>query len=123
MPAHPTFYVRRHVAERVGEYDRSLPIASDYDWMLRAVELHGFRIRMIDAVLVDMMVGGMSTASISSHVRHNLEALAARRRWLGAGWIDYAAIAKPLGKVGQFRPAIRTPAFKRRTRAASEPAA
>lgn len=107
MPAHPTFYVRRRVAETVGEFDLSFRIAADYDWMLRAVELHGFRTSLIDAVLVDMMVGGISTGSMLAHLRHNREALASRRRWLGAGLIDYAAVAKPLRKIGQLRPIAR----------------
>ncbi len=42
MPAHPTFYVRRKVAESVGPFDLSFATAADYDWMIRALELHGF---------------------------------------------------------------------------------
>lgn len=60
MPAHPTFYVRRGVAEKVGSFDLALKVSSDYDWMLRAVELHGFRLATMDQVLVDMMVGGQA---------------------------------------------------------------
>ena len=102
MPAHPTFYVRREVARTVGPFDLSLPTSADYDWMLRAVELHGFSTAMIDAVLIDMMYGGRSTVSLSSYVDHNLQALRARRRWLDAGPIDYALFAKPLRKLTQF---------------------
>lgn len=107
MPAHPTFYVLHAVAEAVGPFDLDLRVASDYDWMLRAVELHGFRTRVVDHVLIDMMVGGASTRSLRSHVAHNLEALRARRRWLGSGLIDYALLAKPMRKVGQFASARR----------------
>ncbi|WP_292164117.1 glycosyltransferase family 2 protein [Mesorhizobium sp.] len=102
MPAHPTFYVRRGVAEKVGSFDLTLKVSSDYDWMLRAVELHGFRIATMDQVLVDMMVGGASTRSLRSHIGHNLEALRSRRRWLGSGPVDYALVAKPARKLGQF---------------------
>ncbi|RAH96503.1 glycosyl transferase [Acuticoccus sediminis] len=102
MPAHPTFYVRRAVAEAVGPFDLSLETAADYDYMLRAVELHDFRIARVRGVLVDMMTGGASTASLAAHLRHNLEALMARRRWLGSGRVDRALVAKPLRKVGQF---------------------
>ncbi|MER9228542.1 glycosyltransferase [Mesorhizobium sp. M0664] len=102
MPAHPTFYVRRAVAEKNGPFDLALKVSSDYDWMLRAVELHGFRIATIDQILVDMMIGGASTRSLRSHIGHNLEALRARRRWLGSGPVDYALIAKPMRKIGQF---------------------
>ncbi|TIL46152.1 glycosyltransferase family 2 protein [Mesorhizobium sp.] len=102
MPAHPTFYVRRKVADAVGAFDLSLKVASDYDWMLRAVELHGFSSVVVDCVLVDMMVGGASTKNFRSHIEHNIEALQSRRRWLGSGLIDYALVAKPARKIGQF---------------------
>ena len=102
MPAHPTFYVRRAVAEAVGPFDLGLRTAADYDYMLRAVEMHDFRLATAEGVLVDMKVGGASTVSLGAHLRHNVEALLARRRWLGAGPVDRAFVAKPLRKVGQF---------------------
>ena len=102
MPAHPTFYVRRAVAEAVGPFDLTLTVASDYDWMLRAIELHDFRTALIDHVLIDMMQGGKSTSGWRSHIGHNLEALRSRQQWLGSGRLDYALIAKPARKVGQF---------------------
>jgi glycosyltransferase len=70
--------------------------------MLRALELGDFTAARAPGVLVDMGDGGLSSAGISSRLRHNLEALASRRRWLGAGLIDYALFAKPLGKAPQF---------------------
>ena len=106
MPAHPTFYTHRRVAETVGPFDLSLPTAADYDWMLRAVEMHAYRIAILDHVLVDMMQGGKSTAGLRSHLWHNLEALRSRRKWLGSGPVDYALVAKPAKKITQFvRPA------------------
>ena len=102
MPAHPTFYARRHVVEAVGPFDVTLATAADYEWMLRAIDIHGASLAHIPSVLVDMAVGGRSTASLSAHVRHNLEALAARRRWLKAGLVDWALIAKPASKIRQF---------------------
>ena len=102
MPAHPTFYVRRAVAETVGPFDLRLKTAADYDWMLRAIDMHGFVLGTLDTVLVDMQTGGRSTAGLGAHIGHNLEALRARRRWLDAGWVDYALIAKPARKLGQF---------------------
>ncbi|MER8530081.1 glycosyltransferase family 2 protein [Mesorhizobium sp. M0598] len=102
MPAHPTFYVRRKVAEAVGTFDLSLKVASDYDWMLRAVELHGFESVTTNHVLVDMMVGGASTRGLGSYIGHNFEALRSRRKWLRSGPIDYALVAKPVRKLGQF---------------------
>lgn len=107
MPAHPTFYVIRGVAEKVGAFDLSLPTAADYDWMLRAIDIHGYQPALIDQVMIDMLKGGRSTVNLSAHLKHNWEALRARRRWVGSGFIDYALIAKPARKIGQFaRPRI-----------------
>ena len=102
MPAHPTFYVRREVAAIVGAFDNSLDCAADYDWMLRAIDVFGFEVRLLDTVLIDMKMGGKSTQSILAQIKHNLEALSARQRWLDAGLVDYALLAKPLRKIGQF---------------------
>jgi GT2 family glycosyltransferase len=102
MPAHPTFYVRRNVVDAVGGFDLDYNIAADYDFMLRAMELHGFRSRLVDDVLVEMSYGGKSTAGIAAYLKSNVEALRSRRRWLAAGAVDRAFIAKPLRKVGQF---------------------
>lgn len=102
MPAHPTFYVRREVADAVGEFDLALDCAADYDWMLRAIDVFGFEVTLLDSVLVDMKMGGKSTKDMLAQIRHNLEALSVRQRWLDAGMIDYALLAKPLRKIGQF---------------------
>ena len=102
MPAHPTFYVRRDVAETVGTFDLSLATSADYDWMLRAIELHDYRLELLDHVLVDMMQGGRSTSGLRSSLKHNMEALRSRRKWLGSGLVDYALIAKPARKISQF---------------------
>jgi hypothetical protein len=102
MPAHPTFYCRRAVAEQVGAFDLRYRIAADYDFMLRALELDDFDAVHVPRVLVEMGAGGLSSAGVRARLRHNLEALASRRRWLGAGVVDYALFAKPLGKAAQF---------------------
>lgn len=102
MPAHPTFYVRRKVVETVGNFDLSLTLAADYDWMLRAVELCGMRTNRIHYVLIDMKQGGASTSGVTAYIKHNLQSLKARRKWLGSGIVDSALIAKPARKVSQF---------------------
>ncbi|HLY80752.1 MAG TPA: glycosyltransferase family 2 protein [Caulobacteraceae bacterium] len=102
MPPHPTFYCRREVVRSVGAFDLGYPLAADYDFMLRALELADFSVARVPSVLVDMGDGGRSSAGLKARLRHNLEALASRRRWLGAGLIDFALFAKPLGKASQF---------------------
>lgn len=102
MPAHPTFYCRRHVIDQVGLFDERYRIAADYDFMLRALEVAGATAVHVPRVLVDMAPGGLSSKGLAARIRHNLEALGSRRRWLAAGLVDYALFAKPLSKVCQF---------------------
>ena len=103
MAPHPSLYVQRRVANAVGTFDLRYRISADYDWMLRAFELHGFTALLERRVFTDMMVGGNSTGGgLRTYVKGNLESLHSRQRWLGAGPIDYALFAKPLGKVLQF---------------------
>ena len=106
MPAHPTFYVKREVADKTGAFSMDYHTASDYDWMLRAIELNNLTLSKLDHFMVEMLEGGKSTKSINAKIIHNLEALQSRRKWLGAGFIDYALFAKPMRKIGQFLPGL-----------------
>ena len=98
MPPHPTFYMRRSLVERTGEFDLSYSTASDYDYMLRALELHAESARCVMGPLVDFQAGGMSSG-IRSVVLANLECLRSRRRNLGAPLIDAAFFLKPGRKI------------------------
>jgi len=102
MPAHPGFYVRRHVVESVGDFDLTWPSASDYDWMLRAMELNDFSAGHVPHVLVDMANGGYSTSGLRAFLRGNMQSLQVRRRRLGSGLVDRALFAKPLRKIPQW---------------------
>ena len=118
MPAHPTFYVRRKVIEAMGGFDPRYRIASDYDFMLRTLELSDFRTQFIDRVLIHMMHGGASTSGLKSLVQHNYEALRSRQVWLESGFVDYSLIAKPLRKVTQLEMPFRRQWQSRATRSA-----
>ena len=66
MPAHPTFYCRRSVYEKLGLYDDSFKIAGDFDLMLRFLEKHDIRSKYIPKTLVNMKVGGASNNGLKS---------------------------------------------------------
>ncbi len=106
-PPHPTFYLRREAAEAVGRFDRRFHLAADYDYMLRAFELHRFRSVLIDRVLVEMRHGGASTRGPGAYLRGNFEALRSRQLRLASGLVDRALVLKPLRKVAQFWPHAR----------------
>ena len=66
MPAHPTFYCRRSVYEKLGLYDESFKIAGDFELMLRFLEKHNIRSKYILHALVNMKVGGASNNGLKS---------------------------------------------------------
>jgi glycosyltransferase involved in cell wall biosynthesis len=66
MPAHPTFYCRRSIYEKLGLYDDSFKIAGDFELMLRFLEKHNIRSKYIPKTLVNMKVGGASNNGLKS---------------------------------------------------------
>jgi len=66
MPAHPTFYCRRSVYEKLGLYDDSYKIAGDFELMLRFLEKFNIRSKYIPKTLVNMRVGGASNNGLKS---------------------------------------------------------
>jgi glycosyltransferase len=90
VPPHPTFYVRKEVVQRVGEYDLSYLTTADYDYMLRALALNNFRVSYNPSVLVDFQVGGISTSGWRVTLRGNLDCLRSRQAHLNAPFIDAA---------------------------------
>ena len=73
MPAHPTFYCRRSVYEKLGLYDDSFKIAGDFELMLRFLEKHSIRSKYIPKTLVNMKVGGASNYGLKSKLNILIE--------------------------------------------------
>ena len=79
-PAHPTFYVRKSVIERLGYFDQSYKLAADFEFMLRYLECGQVRAVYIPHVLVRMRLGGASNESWKSIVQQNKEIFAALQK-------------------------------------------
>jgi glycosyltransferase len=103
VPPHPTFYMRREVAEKVGDYDLSYITTADYDYMLRALALNDFRVRYIPRVIADFQLGGISTSGWRVTARGNLECLRSRRMHLNAPIIDAAFFLRFVRRIFQIR--------------------
>jgi glycosyltransferase len=103
VPPHPTFYMRREVAEKVGDYDLSYITTADYDYMLRALVLNDFRVRYIPRVIADFQMGGISTRGWRVTARGNLECLRSRRTHLNAPIIDAAFFLRFARRIFQIR--------------------
>ena len=66
MPAHPTFYCRKKIYDKLGWYKSTYKIAGDFELMLRFLEKHGINSKFIDKNLVKMLTGGISNKDIYS---------------------------------------------------------
>lgn len=99
MPPHPTFYARRSVYERLGNFDTTFRIAADYDCMLRFLKA-GICVSYIPHLQVRMRVGGASNRSLANIVRKSREDFRAlRKNEIGA---VVALVCKNLRKLPQF---------------------
>lgn len=63
VPPHPTFFVRKHVYDRLGGFDLNYRIASDWELMARFIEVNRIRTRYLPFVLVHMRLGGLTNRS------------------------------------------------------------
>lgn len=79
-PAHPTFYVRRSVVERLGFFDQSYKLAADAEFMMRCLECAQIRAAYIPHILVRMRLGGATNKSWKIIVPQNKEIFAALRK-------------------------------------------
>lgn len=79
-PAHPTFYVRKSVIERLGYFDQSYKLAADVEFMMRYLERGQVRAAYIPHVLVRMRLGGATNQSWKNIVQQNKEIFAALRK-------------------------------------------
>tara|TARA_B100000780_G_C20999329_1_gene399797 strand:- start:7 stop:753 length:747 start_codon:yes stop_codon:yes gene_type:complete len=66
MPAHPTFYCKKEVYDRLGGYNDSFKIGGDFELCLRFLEVNKVPSYYLDKKLVNMLVGGISNNGISS---------------------------------------------------------
>lgn len=66
-PPHPTLYLKRKLYQRIGLFDLNFPICSDYDFMLRMMQVPA-RLYYIQKVLIHMRSGGVSTAGLKGYM-------------------------------------------------------
>lgn len=87
MPPHPTVYFKMALVDKVGFFNVNLSISSDYDWMLRCLQLKPISVHYLHRVMVQMGMGGVSNRNLKNIVRKSVE--------------DYRAIRKnKMGGVG-----------------------
>ena len=73
MPPHPSFFVKKKVYKKHGDFDLSFKIAADYDFMMRVLFKGQISASYLPEVCVKMRVGGESNRSIRNVIRKTKE--------------------------------------------------
>lgn len=101
MPPHPTFFVKKEVYSKYGEYNTIFRSAADYEFMLRVIHKFKIPIAYLPRVITKMRVGGESNVTLKNRIRANKED---RQAW-EINDIQprfYTLWLKPLSKLIQF---------------------
>lgn len=101
MLPHPTFFVRRRIYEQHGLFNLEYKIQSDYDLVMRFLEIDRIRTTYIPEIFVRMRVGGASNRSIMNRVKGTMESYRACRKYnLPVG--PFFPLKKILSRADQF---------------------
>ena len=73
MPAHPTFFVRKSIYERFGNFSLDYTIASDFELLFRFIEKNKIKIKYIPKVMVKMRMGGTTNKNLTNVITQNKE--------------------------------------------------
>lgn len=79
-PPHPSMYLRRELAERIGPYHEDYRIAGDLDMWMRLFADKSIKFRYVPEIIVEMATGGASGSLKARLVTNNREKLIAMRR-------------------------------------------
>ncbi len=80
MPAHPTFFVRKHFYEKYGPFETDYQIAADYEMLIRLLYVNKLRYKYLPMTMVKMRKGGVSSNGIKSNIILNKEIVRACRK-------------------------------------------
>ena len=101
MLPHPTFFVKKILYNKYGDYNTDLRNAADYEMILKLLYKYNVKVFYIPMILVNMRMGGASNSSILNRIRANKEdGLAWTKNQLNKPM--FVRIKKPLQKIKQF---------------------
>lgn len=101
MPAHPTFYVKRSVIDKYGNYETHFVTSSDYEFMCRLLYKHNITSVHLPATVVKMRLGGASNGSLKQRLRANRRDFLAMKK-NNIPFPFFISILKPLTKLHQY---------------------
>ncbi len=73
MPAHPSFYARKALYNRCGNFRIDFKIASDFDLLMRMLKVYPANYKYLPMTFVKMAPGGVSNQSFKSRILLNKE--------------------------------------------------
>jgi glycosyltransferase len=73
MPAHPTVFIRREVYNKYGQFNLRYKISSDYDFILRLMQIRDLKIEYLPRIITKMRMGGVSNSSFGNIFLKSLE--------------------------------------------------
>jgi len=71
MPAHPTFYAKKRVYEKIGLYNALLGYQADLEFCARAFEIHKITSLFVPKLWVRMRVGGVTNNRLQDVLKGN----------------------------------------------------
>ena len=79
MPAHPGLFLSKSVTDRVGYFKTDYKITGDYEYIIRSFYGHNLKYEYLSEIVVNMQLGGASTAGLRAKIELNKEVLRACR--------------------------------------------
>lgn len=101
MPAHPTFYIRRHLVEKYGYYENHYYSAADYEFMARYLYKNRVSSFYLPVLIVKMRRGGQSNNNLKKRLRANRRDYLAMKK-NGIPFPFLVSVLKPLSKLHQY---------------------
>lgn len=101
MPAHPTFYFRRHLLAKFGGYETHYFSAADFEFMTRYLYKNRVSAYYLPELIVKMRKGGMSNCGWQGRLRANRRDYLAMKK-NGIPFPLFASFIKPIRKLPQF---------------------
>lgn len=80
IPPHPSFYITREALILLKCFDNRYSLASDFDFMKRAILCDSLRSDHLNSVIVRMRAGGATGSSISNIIKQNAEIIHSLKR-------------------------------------------
>lgn len=109
MPAHPTFYIKKHLINKYGLYENHFYTAADYEFMARYLFKYRCTATYLEKIIVKMRRGGMSNGNLKRRLRANRrDYLAMKRNKIPFSFL--VSIIKPISKLHQYKTSLLTQA-------------